>query len=419
MKNMSIVTMILILGHCAFAQNPLPDSLLFTTQEQINNFHFYYPGCTEVSCNVWIEGENITNLNGLSFLTCIDGNLCIKKNSSLTSLAGLDNLTHIGNLVIKNNDQLVNLVGLESLDTVHGTLKIWFNDLLKDLSGLNNMAFVEHDLLIEGNFALENCHGLENLDSVGGSLVIGCVAGWMHHNRAIKSLSGFDNLKKVEDFLWINCNDSLTNLNGLESLHYVGKGIIINDNKCLETLTGLEHLTSCGGCLIIGGWGDCEGNQALTSLSGIQNIDPGTITELRIKNNPSLSDCHLKSICGFLARPDCIVEISNNAVGCNSKQKVKQLCSEALMNEISVLDQLDLYPNPFIRTTTLAYDLHKAAKVKVSVIDNLGVEVYHIVKNQNQGHQEVSINLQGLPSGLYNCLLIAGDVVKNIKLIKL
>jgi len=413
------VIVILLFGHYAISQNPLPDSILLTTQEQINNFQFCYPGCTEVSCNVWIEGEDITNLNGLNFLTCIDGNLCLKKNSSLNSLAGLENLKHIENLVIKNNDQLVNLVGLESLDTIKGTLKIWYNDILKNLSGLNNIAFVENDLLIEGNYALENCHGLENLHSVGGSLVIGCVAGWMHHNRAIKSLSGFDNLKKIEDFLWINCNDSITNLKGLESLKNVGKGVIINGNKCLKTLVGLEHLISCGGCMIIGGWGDCEGNQSLYSLNGIENIDPGTITELSIKNNQSLSDCNIKSVCDFLASPTCIVEISNNAVGCNSKQEVQQECSEASMNEIHLIDQLVLSPNPCIRNTTLIYDLYKSTKVELSIFNNVGVEVFNIVKSQNQGHQEICIDFQCFPSGIYNCLMVAEDVVKNIKMIKL
>ena len=40
-----------------------------TTQSQVDNFMITYPGCTEVTQSVWIEGDDITSLAGLSGIT--------------------------------------------------------------------------------------------------------------------------------------------------------------------------------------------------------------------------------------------------------------------------------------------------------------------------------------------------------------
>ena len=81
----------------------LSEGIIFTTQEQIDNFQTNYPGCTEIEGDVTIYGDDITNLNGLSVLTSIGGDFLIghygypyNGNPLLTSLAGLDNLETIG-----------------------------------------------------------------------------------------------------------------------------------------------------------------------------------------------------------------------------------------------------------------------------------------------------------------------------------
>jgi len=83
----------------------LPDGVTFTTQAEIDNFQTNYPGCTEIEGNVTINGDDITNLNGLENLTSIGGDLEIYYNETLVSLAGLENIqaNSIDSLVIINN----------------------------------------------------------------------------------------------------------------------------------------------------------------------------------------------------------------------------------------------------------------------------------------------------------------------------
>lgn len=88
----------------------------FHSQADIDNFQAAFPNCTELQGNVTIQGNNITNLNGLSVLTSIGGYLYINENNTLTRLTGLDNLTSIGGyLYIYENNTLTSLTGLENL----------------------------------------------------------------------------------------------------------------------------------------------------------------------------------------------------------------------------------------------------------------------------------------------------------------
>lgn len=80
-----------------YSQSCLPDSIIFTTQTQIDSFQINYPNCTTIEGNVRIIGRDLTNLNGLSVLTIIGGDFQLFCDSAaLTNLTGLDALTFIG-----------------------------------------------------------------------------------------------------------------------------------------------------------------------------------------------------------------------------------------------------------------------------------------------------------------------------------
>lgn len=57
------------------AQPCLPEGITFYTQTQIDSFQVNYPNCTEVEGSVLIEGNDITNLDGLEVLNAIGGYL--------------------------------------------------------------------------------------------------------------------------------------------------------------------------------------------------------------------------------------------------------------------------------------------------------------------------------------------------------
>ena len=72
MNKLNLFTIVLILyGSAVFAQPCLPEGITFNTQEEIDNFQTNYPNCTEIEGGVKIEGNDITNLDGLNVITSI------------------------------------------------------------------------------------------------------------------------------------------------------------------------------------------------------------------------------------------------------------------------------------------------------------------------------------------------------------
>jgi len=61
-------------------------------------------------------------------------------------------------------------------------------------------------------------------------------------------------------------------------------------------------------------------------LTGLDNIDAGSIRHLHINDNLSLSTCEVQSICDYLASPNGIIEIYNNAPGCNNPGEIANSC---------------------------------------------------------------------------------------------
>ncbi len=122
MKTISIIMMALILSGGAPAQTSqvcttcLPEGIWFSTQMQIDSFSVNYPGCSGIEGFVVINGNDISNLNGLASITNIAGSLSIYSNDDLTRLTPLKNLrSNGGHLCIYNNKKLNSLIGLDNI----------------------------------------------------------------------------------------------------------------------------------------------------------------------------------------------------------------------------------------------------------------------------------------------------------------
>jgi len=150
-----------------------------------------------------------------------------------------------------------------------------------------NCTEIEGSVTISGNGIL-NLYGLSVLTSIGGNLSIGS-------NSSLTSLTGLENLTSIEGSFWIGANSSLTSLTGLENLTSIGDYLTIFTNNSLASLNGLDNLTTIGG-------------------------------ELRIINNNSLSTCNAQWLCDYLAAPAGVVEIYQNAAGCESVMEVASAC---------------------------------------------------------------------------------------------
>lgn len=318
MKRFFTLLVILYGMYGAGAMACLDEGVTFSSQGQINSFPTQYPGCTGIDGNVTISGYNIINLNGLSGITSIQGNLRIVCNDILASLDGLSALRYVG-----------------------GTLYLEGNMVLPSLEGLDNLAYVGGHIQITDNPAMASLTGLEGLIAVHGDL-------WLDDNPLLTDLTGLNNVQLITGSVRIFSNQSLMSLSGLETLGAVGGGLLIGGlghlgslgNPSLTSLEALYNLTGIGGILEVGG------NISLGSLYGLDNISPGTIQQISVYNNSSLWQCEISSICESLSAPNGEIWIENNAVGCNSVEEVREACLGLHAGAGFVSQMLRISPNP-------------------------------------------------------------------------
>jgi len=293
MKKLSLLIILALFAQSTVIAQPcLPDGIVFSSQAEIDNFQTNHPDCTEIEGDVEINGDNITNLTGLSMVTSIGGDLRINDNDALTNLTGLDNLTSIGGeLKIQANDTLTSLTGLDNLTSIGGVLAILWNDTLTTLTALENLTSIG-GLAIWNSNALTSLAGLEGLTSIGGRF-------YFVGNDAITNLVGLDNVTSIGGELFIHSNDTLTNLTGLDNLSFINGNLELGvynasaggifGNPSLTSLAALSNLDSIAGGLAI--YADTSlldltgldgltslvfltvhGNNALTSLTGLEGL---------------------------------------------------------------------------------------------------------------------------------------------------
>jgi len=304
MKNNLALLLFLILSFLnkTTAQDCLPNGIIFSTQEQIDNFPNNYPGCKLILKDVEIKNSiarDITNLDGLNQIIKIKGHLALNSNANLTSISGLKNLNTIeGNFSVFNNASLTSLKGLENLTSLGGSMKVMKNKSLTSFSGLDNLTTINQQLIvnfnpklkslnslgrltsIKGNFKLmnnnilPNLSGLKNLNTIEGNFSV-------YNNASLTSLKGLENLTVINGFLQVSQNESLKSLSGIDQVNLIDGDMNISNNIYLTNLNGLKNLTAIGGYLKV--WK----NASLINLSGLEQlISIGGYMD--VYDNPSL-----------------------------------------------------------------------------------------------------------------------------------
>jgi hypothetical protein len=337
----------------------------------------------------------VATFKGFNKLRYIKG-LSLSDFDLIQSFAGLENLEVIdGNLALRGAKHLVNMQGLASLKYINGDFEVKGEmEAFESYEGLTQLKQIKGDFYLEdGHAKLENFIGLETLEHIGGDLEIDnrfsngsptfknfnglsslkSLGGSLRLNQVsqIKNFEGLMNLTSLrsisvsksdnfENFqgltslsyarsISINEGANFRNFNGLEGIDSIGT-LLIQSNPQLVSFEGIDHLSKIGGSLIlreneslydlshfsnfkaVGGYIEISGHKALTSLQGLENINPLTIKTsfdypfLTLLNNPNLSMCEVPSICGFLALEGVTYNISGNMEGCNSKEEIEELC---------------------------------------------------------------------------------------------
>jgi hypothetical protein len=320
------------------------------SQSDVDEFFNDYPDCFDLKGWVDIGGDNITNL------------------SSLYGISSIENLT------IRGNPSLHDLEGLGSLNSISGnfTLGYW-----------------------TGSNAIQSLSGLEGLTSIGETFQL-------IYNYNLVNFTGLDNLQSVGD-LYIYSNDSLQSLSGLENL------ATIHDNLEIKGTTKLNDISQLSNVTLVGDRIYFKNNEALSSLTGLENIESDSVDILVITDNPELAYCDVISICNIIADTNCYVIISDNATGCNTPEEVEYECTIGIPEEM-IWEGVILYPNPVGNTIYISTE-YRASVEEVTIYNLLGQRI--ICKRGELDRIDVS----SLSRGLYIIELTTGKSRIRVKAI--
>src|SRR5690606_27782110 len=277
--------------------------------------------------------------------------------NGIIDLTPLQNVSEVvQDVKIEFNEDLVSLAGLD-FTAIGGDFSIYYNAALSSIDGFNNLTTIGGELYIGYDWALNAINGFNNLQSVGKVSL---------SNLSLNSLSGFDSLTTIDGDLWFFAESGLEfftafsslqhiqrkfdatytqlkNLNGLSALSSVGGNFIISGGQ-MEDFTGLSSLTTIGGYVslmniqagsfaglenlsAIGGFLVIASNDYLFDISALENIDPDTIQDLIIVENPQLYVCDLLNFCQYLVNPNNPREIRDNAGSCLDEATVLAHCA--------------------------------------------------------------------------------------------
>ena len=84
-----------------------------------------------------------------------------------------------------------------------------------------------------------------------------------------------------------------------------------------------------------------------------------------------------------------------------------------------MISDFTIYPNPLTTITTIEYELQHPASVHITIYNHLGKQIEIIQQNQSAGKQQVLWNAEGLPAGVYFCVLKTETGTQTMKMIKL
>ena len=279
------------------------DTILLTTQAQINNFAATYPTCANPKYLI-INGKNaspaITSLAGLSSITEVQNKLTIT-HTSLTSLAALNGITFIGDTLEVTYNNLLTSLGMSNL-TQLGSLRLRVLPVLTSIAGIANNIQSTGSITIDST-GLTSLTALSNIDSLttpnGGLNISVTPITTLSTLTDLKRIKGYMNIQDISQITtlgipnlqqcWGFLCGALPNLTTLGTLtHHLD-----NDNKHtgsfwfvqtgLTNLSGMDSIVSSANFLI---WI----NPNLTSLQGLNHLSGTTNGEISIWANDVLAN---------------------------------------------------------------------------------------------------------------------------------
>lgn len=248
----------------------------------------------------------------------------------------------------------------------------------------NNQAAID-------NFANE----YPNCTHVEGSLTI------LTNATTGLNLDALRQIQMIDGDLNITANPTLQNLAGLERLKFIGGKLLLVNNESLNLITALDSLNYVGSEIVI------NENTGLLTLVGLDNVGVAALNKVTIINNAFLNVCNVASICNYLTDGGPS-EISDNKTNCNSVTEILEACLTPTQN-LTLADQVTLYPNPTIDWFQIASDLSLKGQYKIT-------NLWGRLVTEGTIPDQQQLDLSAEPSGMYQIELLIGDqyLVKRI-----
>lgn len=298
-----------------------------------------------------------------------------------------------------------------------------FTYQLVDTDGDGNMVVVtdngENNVFL--NIEPEIFYMFRVIDGCGNEAIIEIIL-----DEPINGDMFFNSQEMIDNFSNLDCTtitgnltisgSDITDLSGLNSITHINGNLIIIDCPLLTNLDDFINLVSIGGTFSEGKLFDIqdnnggilhiENNSLLNDISGLVNIDPNTIGELIIVDNPSVTVCSLTNLCTYLSDEDNLRTIENNAGNCIDEQSTMLVCSTMSVND-EELYTIKFYPNPVKDVLYFSREVQK-----VTLTDLTGKVL--MVENNSQ-----QIDMESLPKGMYLVVLEHENQLKETnKIIK-
>ncbi len=395
-------------------------SLHLSSQEEIDNFPINFPNVVSINEPLIITGNDITNLDALSQIDSVMGNLTISNCPDLLNLDGLSDLAYVGEgIQILSLSKVEYINGFNKIEDISGGLSISSLDNLKQINGFLGLKNT-YSLFITSCGLLTSIDGFHQLKEIISTMIL----AYLTNLEEIKGFSTletigsgglildeipilvdteiFESLRINEGQLFIN-DFSLLNFKGFKSLERIDGLFIIQNSDELVSFEGLENLKKIGGITSI------NNNNNLETLSGLDNLIPEMMNIFNIESCPKLSNCSIKSFCEALQLADEQISFSQNTQGCNSKEEVVEACMTINTLELDS-ESIIISPNPTDRFINI--HLENKKNVSLKIIDQMGRVVYHLVD-----HTSSVYNLELIQKGIYVVLIEQdGKIITNKKI---
>ena len=188
------------------------------------------------------QNSKLISLAALNHVSAVNGLFILEQNDTLATLEPLDSLVHLGGAHFSQNNELIEVPGLSTVKEILGSVEIIENNKLRNFA-LSSLDTISGGLIVLNNDSLRTVANLGNVKVLGGSLRI-------EENKSFNSLAGCNLMKKITGDLILKKLPALRQLNGLDGIKEIGGNLevgILDINDCRGLCTVLDSTGIIGG----------------------------------------------------------------------------------------------------------------------------------------------------------------------------